>query len=132
MKRLPVQFEATVTYYRDYDSDLFVQDGNIAIYVAYRAGARLLPGDRVLVSGKIQESFRPIVVAEDVAVLRHGSLPPPLEVTAKELFSGERDCLLATVRGTVHSAQMVWSAEATSAGWFHACRMTTRPSAPMT
>src|ERR1700756_3414084 len=89
MKRLPVQFEATVTYYRDYDSDLFVQDGNIAIYVAYRAGARLLPGDRVRISGKIQESFRPIVVADDVAVLRHGSLPPPLEVTAKELFSGE-------------------------------------------
>ena len=32
-KHLPVAFEATVTYYRWYDKDLFVQDGNDAIYV---------------------------------------------------------------------------------------------------
>jgi diguanylate cyclase (GGDEF)-like protein len=109
MQRFAVDFEATVTYYRDYDSDLFVQDGNDAIYVAYRAGARLVPGDRVRIRGKIQESFKPIVVADDVTVLRHGALPKPLQVTAAELFSGVRDSLLGTVRGTVHSAQMVWS-----------------------
>ena len=110
MQRFPVDFEATVTYYRDYDTDLFVQDGDDAIYIAYRAGARLLPGDRVRVRGKMQESFKPIVVADDVAVVRHEALPKPLQVTAGELFSGVRDSLLGTVRGTVHSAQMVWSA----------------------
>lgn len=110
MERQPVQFEATVTYYRDYDTDLFVQDGDNAIYVSFHAGARLVPGDRVRIRGKMQESFRPIVAADDVTVLRHGSLPRPLAVTAEELFSGVRDCLLATVRGTVRSAQMVWSA----------------------
>jgi len=58
----------------------------------------------------VQESFRPIVVAEDVTVLHHGALPKPIEVTAKELYSAQRDCLLATIHGTVRSAQMVWSA----------------------
>jgi len=110
MKRLPVQFEATVTYYRDYDIDLFVQDGDNAIYVYYRPGAKLLPGDRVLVRGKTQDSFRPIVVADDVTVLGHGSVPRPIAATASELFSGHRDCVRGTVRGTVRSAQMVWSA----------------------
>lgn len=109
-KRFPVRFEATVTYYRDYDTDLFVQDGDSAIYVDYRAGAPLLMGDRVVIQGKVQESFRPIVVADDVTVLHHGVLPKPIEVTAKELFSAQRDCLLATIHGTVRSAQMVWSA----------------------
>ena len=110
MKRLPVQFEATVTYYRDYDTDLFVQDGDSAIFVSYRAGANLVPGDRVLVRGKTQDSFRPIVVADDVTILRHGSLPRPVPATAAELFSGQLDCVLGSIRGTVRSAQMVWSA----------------------
>ncbi len=110
MKRLPVEFEATVTYYRDYDIDLFVQDGDNAIYVYFREGAPLHPGDRVLVRGKTQDSFRPIVVADDVTVLRHGSIPKPVAVTAAELFSAQRDCVLGSVRGTVRSAQMVWSA----------------------
>ncbi len=109
-KRLPVQFEATVTYYRDYDIDLFVQDEDTAIYVYYRAGAQLRPGDRVVVRGKTQDSFRPIVVADEVSVLRHGTVPRPINVTAAELFSAKRDCLLARMRGTVRSAHMVWSA----------------------
>lgn len=109
-ERKPVQFEATVTYYRDYDTDLFVQDGDAAMYVAYRAGDVLRPGDRVLIRGKMQESFRPIVVADEVKLLRHGALPPPVAVTARELYSAQRDCLLARVSGTVRSAQMVWSA----------------------
>ena len=31
--QLPVSFEATVTYYRGYERTLFVQDGDVAIYV---------------------------------------------------------------------------------------------------
>lgn len=106
----PVTFEATVTYYRDYDSDLFVQDAGSAIYVFFRPAAHLLPGDRVQIRGHMQASFRPIVVAENVALLHHGHLPEPITVTAADLFSARRDCLLASVRGTVRSAQMVWSA----------------------
>jgi len=109
-QRAPVQFEATVTYYRDYDTDLFVQDGDTAIYVSWRAGDHLRPGDRVLIHGNTQNSFRPIVVADRITILRHGSLPKPLQVTAAELFSAQRDCLLASVTGIVRSAQMVWSA----------------------
>lgn len=109
-KGLPVSFEASVTYYRDYDIDLFVQDGATAIYVYFRPGAHLLPGDRVLVRGKTQDSFRPIVVADEVTVLHHGPRPAPIAVDAADLFSARRDCLLASVRGIVRSAQMVWSA----------------------
>ena len=32
-RRLPASFEATVTYFRDYEKTLFVQDGDAAIYV---------------------------------------------------------------------------------------------------
>jgi diguanylate cyclase (GGDEF)-like protein len=110
MKRLPVEFKATVTYYRDYDIDLFVQDGDSAIYVHYRAGARLVPGDRVLVRGRTQDSFRPIVVADDVTVLRHGPVPWPVPTNAAAFYSAQRDCVLGSVRGTVRSAQMVSSA----------------------
>jgi diguanylate cyclase (GGDEF)-like protein len=107
----PVRFEATVTYYRDYDADLFVQDGSTAIYVYFRSGAKLLPGDRVLVTGKTRESFRPIVVADSVVVLHHGALPKPVSVDVNQLFNASRDCELVTVHGVVRSAAMVWSAQ---------------------
>ena len=48
-KGMPVAFEATVTYYRGYESTLFVQDGDTAIYVYYPTELHLVPGDRVLV-----------------------------------------------------------------------------------
>src|ERR1700739_1352212 len=109
-KAYPVSFEATVTYYRDYDSDLFVQDGSAAIYISFRSGANLLPGDRVLITGKTRESFRPIVVADNVKVLRHGPLPQPVKVDVKQLFDASHDCALVTLHGSVRSAAMVWSA----------------------
>ena len=109
-KAIPARFEATVTYYRNYDSDLFVQDGSAAIYVAFRSRASLLPGDRVLVTGRTRESFRPIVIADNVVVLSHGRLPEPAIVGVDQLFNASLDCRLVTVRGTVRSAAMVWSA----------------------
>ena len=36
----PVSFEATVTYYRDYERTMFVQDGDAAIYVQATTGAQ--------------------------------------------------------------------------------------------
>jgi diguanylate cyclase (GGDEF)-like protein len=109
-KAYPVSFEATVTYYRNYDSDLFVQDGAAAIYVNFRPGGGLQLGDRVLVTGKTRDSFRPIVVADSVVVLRHGKLPPPATVGIEHSFDASLDCQLVKVRGTVRSAAMLWSA----------------------
>src|ERR1035441_6057179 len=58
---LPVAFEATVTYFRGYTRELFVQDGDAAIYVFLTKDTKLAPGDRVLVRGTTQASFRPLV-----------------------------------------------------------------------
>jgi hypothetical protein len=54
---LPVAFQATVTYYRDYEHTLFVQDAGVAIYVSAPANARLIPGDRVLIKGTTRSQF---------------------------------------------------------------------------
>ena len=63
---LPVAFVATVTYYRGYENNLFVQDGDAAIYVGASTDLHLIPGDRVLVRGTTQKSFNPIVIAKSV------------------------------------------------------------------
>ncbi|HWE87136.1 MAG TPA: GGDEF domain-containing protein [Terracidiphilus sp.] len=109
-QRLPARFEATVTYYRDYDIDLFVQDGDTALYVYAMPGLHLVPGDRVLITGQTQDSFRPIVVASSVARLGQGPLPKPVPATAAQLFSAQLDCRLATIQGIIRSAQMKWTA----------------------
>jgi hypothetical protein len=65
----PVAFEATVSYFRGYDRLLFVQDSGVAIFVLPpTADGKLLPGDRVLVRGAMQESFRPIVAANNITL----------------------------------------------------------------
>jgi hypothetical protein len=51
---LPVDFEATVTYFRPYEETLFVQEGDAAIYVEATTNAKLVPGDRVRIRGKTQ------------------------------------------------------------------------------
>src|ERR1700686_4478318 len=50
--QLPVDFVGTVTYYDDRGIDLFVQDGDVAIYVLASPGAKLVPGDTIRVRGK--------------------------------------------------------------------------------
>src|SRR5215469_323667 len=56
---LTAEFDATVTYYRDYENTLFVQDGDAAIYVQSAAHQHLQPGDRVHLRGTTYSSFRP-------------------------------------------------------------------------
>ena len=72
---LPVAFEATVTYYNNAGVDLFVQEGNDAIYVEAKPGIGLVVGDRVLVRGKTRNSFGTDILGESVTLLHHG--PPP-------------------------------------------------------
>jgi diguanylate cyclase (GGDEF)-like protein len=103
----PVAFEATVTYRREGETTLFVEDGDAAIYVFADAKIKLTPGDRVLVKGKAQDSFRPIVIAESVAVLGHGNLPRPIPATFDGLIHSEFDCMRVSVRGRVQSIDMI-------------------------
>ncbi|MGA2673963.1 MAG: GGDEF domain-containing protein [Terracidiphilus sp.] len=107
---IPVAFEATVTYYRDYDIDLFVQDGSVAIYVLYKPGAKLLPGDRVLVEGKTQNSFRPNIADAKVTLLRHGPVRAAVPATFQQLVSARADAMRVAVHGLVRAADMVPSA----------------------
>jgi diguanylate cyclase (GGDEF)-like protein len=103
---LPVAFEATVTFFRADRNNLFVQDGNDAIYVQATTGAKLVPGDRVLVKGTTQASFRTIVLSNDIALLGHGALPKPVPATFDDLIRGRYDAMLVTTRGVVRSADM--------------------------
>ena len=109
---IPVAFEGTVTYFRGYEHLLFVQDGDLAIFVFFTMDAKLAPGDRVLVKGTTRESFRPIIVSNDVAMLHHGALPKPLPVTFSDLILGQRDCVLVTIRGVIRAADLVASSTA--------------------
>ncbi len=103
---LPVDFEATVTYFRGSERTLFVQDGDVAIYVSAPADAQLLVGDHVRVQGRSQADFSPDIVAERVTVLGHGSLPTPVPATFDDLIRTGDDCMLVTIHAIVHSADL--------------------------
>ena len=108
-RSLPAQFEATVVYSREYENLLFVQDEDAAIFVRRPAGPELIPGDRVLVRGTTQESFRPILVAHDVTLLHHGALPKPVPATFDQLIRAQLDCRLVSVHGVVRAADVIVS-----------------------
>lgn len=106
-KSMPVAFEATVTYAPGRDGMLFVQDGNFGVFVLDTANTKLVPGDRVLVWGKTQASFRPIVVSNHVALLRHGAMPASVSATFDGLLhDGKYDCMLVNVRGVIRTADL--------------------------
>jgi diguanylate cyclase (GGDEF)-like protein len=108
-QRLPVTFEGTITYYARSLKNLNVQDGDRAIFVKTTKITALLPGDRILVQGTMQPSFRPYVLAESIIVLRHGPLPAPRPASFDDLTSGELNCMYVSVRGVVRSADIVSS-----------------------
>ena len=103
---LPVAFEGTVTYYRGYERTLFVQDGNAAIYIGYPNDLKLVPGDRVLVRGKTQKSFNPIVIADSVTLLGRVALPKAEPASFDQMIRAETDCKLVTVRGVIRTADL--------------------------
>ncbi len=105
-RHLPVQFEATVTYYRDYERTMFVQDGDTAIFVLATTGLKLMPGDRVLVRGTTEASFRPIIVSGSIERLGHASLPQAMAASLDDLMTSRYDCRLVTVRAVVRSADV--------------------------
>jgi diguanylate cyclase (GGDEF)-like protein len=106
-KALPVDFEGTVTYYDIAGRDLFVQDGDTAMYVFAQPGAGLIPGDRVRVRGKTDSDFRPDVIADEVTLLSHGVPPPAAHPTFAQLIRAEFDCVRVTMRARVRGANVV-------------------------
>ena len=106
---LPAAFEATVTYFPGHDNLLFMQEGDQAVFVLATTPIKLLPGDRVLVRGTTQVSFRPIVVSNNITLLRHGDLPKPVPATFDELVRAQYDCVLVTIHAVVRTAELGWS-----------------------
>jgi diguanylate cyclase (GGDEF)-like protein len=105
-KHMTVSFEATVTYFRSYERVLFVQDGDAAIFVSTPTTSQLTPGDRILVRGTMQESFRPFVKADEILILGRAPLPKPIQATFDEMIRAEMDCKLVRVRAVIRSADL--------------------------
>jgi len=105
-KQPSAAFEATVTYRRRGETTLFVQDAGEGLYVWADKKIKLAPGDRILVHGHANDSFRPIVIADSVALLHHGALPQPIPVTFDDLIRARHDCVRVAVRATVRSADV--------------------------
>lgn len=106
-RHLAADFEATVTYFRAYERTLFVQDGETGIYVNAGTALKLMPGDRVRIKGVTNGSFRPFVQSNAIERLGHGSMPWAAPATFDDLIQARYDCRLVTVRGTVHSADVL-------------------------
>ena len=109
---LHVAFEATVTYYNGALRTLFVQDDNAGIYVNPKTNLNLVPGDRILIRGKTQGSFRPLVVSDSISLLEHGEPPKPVQAALAQLIAGQYDCMLVTVRGFVRTDDIDSNVEA--------------------
>src|SRR5579871_5303124 len=89
---LPVAFEATVTYFRSYERTLFVQDNDgVAIYVEPTFDLNLEPGDRVLIRGTTQPSFRPFVLSDSITRIGRAPIPKPVPATFEELIRARHD-----------------------------------------
>jgi diguanylate cyclase (GGDEF)-like protein len=108
----PVSFDATISYYRPYPGNLFVQDGDSAIYVNARGVRSLVPGDRIHVRGTIHESFKPYVDNAVITFLGHGVLPRAIRASFGQMIRVETECRLVTVQARVQSADLVANAQA--------------------
>ena len=106
---LPVEFEASVIYFRGYEHTMFVEDGEFAIYVQAPTLEIFVPGDRVLIHGITQPSFKPFILSSDIRFLRHGEVPAPQFATFDELIRAQHDCALVTVRARVRTADLITS-----------------------
>ncbi len=106
---LPVSFEATVTYYRKYDFDLFVQQDGEAVYVYFEQNANLVPGDRIRIQGRTEDSFRPVVISDTVTLLHHGEPPDPVPAQFEQLIRASLVCVRVSIRAQVRSADLIWS-----------------------
>jgi diguanylate cyclase (GGDEF)-like protein len=103
-QHLPVRFEATVTFVEPQDANIFVQDAGKAVYITFAKDIGLRPGDRILVTGTTDASFRPEIEASDVQIVGHDKLPAPQKADFEGLIQSKFDCQYVTVRGRVLAA----------------------------
>lgn len=103
-QHLPVEITATVTFVRPRDHSLFLIDGVNGLYVSFAEDIGLALGDRVLVTGVTDASFRPIVIGKSVKLLSHGKLPAPVVATFSDLMHARLDCRFVTITGRVLAA----------------------------
>ncbi|MFZ1085895.1 MAG: GGDEF domain-containing protein [Terracidiphilus sp.] len=110
-KKLPATFEATVTYYRDYEGNIFAQDGKFPVYINASPSNRfgLVPGDRILVKGSTRAGIFPYIEPSSVSLLRHGSLPKPLLASFKMLIGPEHDSALVVIHGVIRAVDLVFT-----------------------
>jgi diguanylate cyclase (GGDEF)-like protein len=106
-QQLPVAFEAMVNYVFPNSEGIDVQEDGQGIFVKTTKAAGLVPGDRVLVQGKTQPSFRPFILGDNVTLLRHGKPPEPMPATFDDLVRTTYMCMLVRVRGVVRAADPV-------------------------
>ena len=68
-KGIPVAVTATVTYFRSYRKNMFVQDGSTGVFVKAATHVKLVPGDRVLIKGLTRAGYLPYVITSDLTLL---------------------------------------------------------------
>jgi hypothetical protein len=95
-----------VVYAQNYEHLLFVQDGDEALSSEYGCLDVWLPGDHLLIKGKTQGSFRPLVVASSITLLHHGSLPKPEPATFGDLIQARYDVWLVKIDAKVRAADL--------------------------
>ena len=105
-RHLPVDVQATVTFFRNYEGTLFVQDGDSGAYVNAPTKLSLEPGDVVRIQGTTDDSFNPIIVPSNLTLLGHGKLPDAAPATWADLEGGKYDCNWVKVRGRVAVAEI--------------------------
>ena len=105
-KGIPVAVTATVTYFRSYRKNMFVQDGSTGVFVKATTDVTLVPGDRVLIKGVTHDGYLPCVVSSDITLLGHGALPQPIPAGYEDLIGSGDDSVLVTAHGVVRAANM--------------------------
>ena len=107
-KGLPVRLEGTVTFVQAPDaqapdSSLFIQNNGYGTYVNFSKDKGLVAGDRVVVSGVTDASFRPEVTASNIEFVAHGSLPTPQPAKFEDLIQAKLDSRYVVITGHVLS-----------------------------
>ncbi|MBB5059023.1 diguanylate cyclase (GGDEF)-like protein [Granulicella aggregans] len=107
-KGLPVHLTATITYYEPGRYTMFVADPTGGIYVGLVTpeAQGMRRGDLIEIAGITNKSYKTTVIKPHIRVLGPGSLPAAKAAGFRELMSGDDDCQLVKIRGTVRSASI--------------------------
>jgi len=96
-----VRVEGMVTF-REPGELFYVSDDKVGLRVETKQSTPLLPGDVVEAVGFPEISGNsPILADAEFRVVRHGSEPPPIDVSARQLLEGDYDAVSVRVEGRV-------------------------------